>query len=99
MFFLSTGPKVLSSAERELLDALATRMGEVLGSCWVPGQNTLHAPCFVDVFHGLADDAFGLPDAFDSGDGIHLNDAGHARIFELASDIITPYVCSRTTCR
>jgi hypothetical protein len=37
--------------------------------------------------------------AYGAGDGIHLNDAGHARIFEAAEAIVKPYVCSRVACR
>ena len=53
----------------------------------------------IDVFDPLANAGLGVRSEFSAGDGIHLNDAGHAAIFELAEAVIEPYVCSVTACR
>ncbi|MBM3431225.1 MAG: SGNH/GDSL hydrolase family protein [Bacteroidetes bacterium] len=40
------------------------------------------SPHFVDVWSFLSSEDFSLKPTFDSGDGIHLNDQGHAYIFQ-----------------
>lgn len=40
------------------------------------------SPYFVDVWTYLSTEDFSLNPTFDSGDGIHLNDQGHAHIFK-----------------
>ena len=52
-----------------------------------------------DIFAPLANASLGVASAYGAGDGIHLNDGGHARIFEVAEAIVKPYVCSRVACR
>jgi acyl-CoA thioesterase I len=99
VFFLSTAPKDLTATERETLAAWALDMGQSFGSCPVPDRSTGHSPCFIDVFAALADDSLGLAAAYDSGDGIHINDAGHAVIYALVQNIVEPFVCSRARCR
>lgn len=99
VFFVSTAPKDLDRDQREALELWARTMGESFGACPIPGAASPYSPCFIDIFHALASPSLGLASEFNSGDGIHLNDAGHARIFEVAEPIIKPYVCSRTACR
>jgi hypothetical protein len=74
-------------------------MASEFGACWVPGANEPYAPCFIHVFESLADASLGLAPQFDSGDGQHPNDAGHALLFDAADAVVVPYVCSKTACR
>jgi lysophospholipase L1-like esterase len=99
IFFVSTAPKDLSTPERETLRDWAEEMGERFSTCWVPGGSGEHSPCFVDIFGTLANSSLGVAAEYGAGDGIHLNDAGHAAIHEAASAVIEPYVCSMTACR
>jgi lysophospholipase L1-like esterase len=98
VFFMSTAPKDLSQSEREALRDWASSMAEQFEPCWVPSQQAEYSPCFIDVFAPLANDELGIRSEFGEGDGIHLNDAGHAAIFEQAVAIVRPYVCSVATC-
>lgn len=49
-------------------------------------MNALLAPvltdCFVDVYDALVGPDGGLSPQYDAGDGVHLNDIGHALVFE-----------------
>jgi lysophospholipase L1-like esterase len=98
VFFLSTAPKDLSQSERLALRDWASSMADEFEPCWVPSQPAEYSPCFIDVFGPLANDELGIQSEFGSGDGIHLNDAGHAAIFERALAVVRPYVCSVATC-
>jgi len=98
VFFLSTAPKDLSDSEKQALKDWAEAMGTAFESCWVPESSAEHAPCFVDIFDGLANESLGIDSMYGSGDGIHLNDEGHAAIFELTANVVVPYVCSRVSC-
>ena len=99
VFFVSTAPKDLSDSERRALRDWATAMSTTFATCWVPERATAYGPCFIDIFAPLANASLGVASAYGAGDGIHLNDAGHARIFEAAEAIVKPYVCSRVACR
>ena len=99
VFFVSTAPKDLSDSERRALRDWATAMSTTFATCWVPERATAYGPCFIDIFAPLANASLGVASAYSAGDGIHLNDAGHARIFEVAEAIVKPYVCSRVACR
>jgi acyl-CoA thioesterase I len=99
IFFVSTAPKDLSTSERETLRDWAEEMGTRFSTCWVPGGSNEHSPCFVDIFATLANGSLGVASEYSAGDGIHLNDAGHAAIHEAAFAVIEPYVCSMTACR
>ena len=99
VFFVSTAPKDLSDSERRELRDWATAMSTTFATCWVPERATAYGPCFIDIFAPLANASLGVASAYGAGDGIHLNDAGHARIFEVAEAIVKPYVCSRVACR
>lgn len=99
LFFLSTAPKDIGESQRERLQDWSLGMEEAFSSCWVPGGDGEHAPCFIDIFSGLASPSLGLAPQYGSGDGIHLNDAGHAAIHRATEAVIRPYVCSVTRCR
>ena len=98
VFFFSTAPKSLSQPEREQLASWASNLAQSFASCPLPGEAAAYAPCFIDVFTPLADARLGLAAAYDSGDGIHINDAGHAVIYDRVRRIVEPYVCSRARC-
>jgi lysophospholipase L1-like esterase len=97
VFFLSTAPKDLSNEEQRTLADWAAAIGEEFGTCWTPGEPR-YSPCFIDVFGALASPSLGIAEEYGAGDGIHLNDAGHERIFEIAEPIVRAYVCSTTAC-
>jgi lysophospholipase L1-like esterase len=97
VFFVSTAPKDLSDDEQEVLYEWTNRMRQGFDTCWTPNAAS-YAPCFIDVFEALANASLGIADEYGSGDGIHLNDAGHRRIFEIAETVVRPYVCSLTQC-
>lgn len=97
VFFVSTAPKDLSSDEQHALLDWTDQMRQEFGTCWTPPA-TSYSPCFIDIFEALANSSLGIADEYGSGDGIHLNDAGHLRIFEIADGIVQPYVCSVTEC-
>lgn len=98
VFFLSTAPKDLSDDERRALADWTLAMRDAFEPCWVPYSGAPYSPCFIDVFDALANDSLGIASDFGSGDGIHLNDAGHEVIFEIAEQIVRPYVCSVVAC-
>lgn len=97
IFFLSTAPKDLSQQEREALRDWALAMGDAFEPCWVP-QAGDYAPCFIDVFGPLANGSLGIRSNYGAGDGIHLNDDGHAAIFEVVEPIVSAYICSVAAC-
>jgi lysophospholipase L1-like esterase len=99
IFFVSTAPKDLSTSERQALKDWADSMATTFASCWTPDSADRFAPCFIDIFAALANSSLGVQSAYSAGDGIHLNDAGHDRIFRAAEEIVRPYVCSRVRCR
>jgi lysophospholipase L1-like esterase len=97
VFFVSTAPKDLSSDERQTLKDWAGAMKTAFSSCWTPARSD-YDPCFIDIFGPLADDQLGVASQYGAGDGIHVNDAGHAVIFDAALPIVKAYVCSLTEC-
>lgn len=99
VFFVSTAPKDLDLSDREMLELWARNMEGSFGACPIPGAASPYSPCFIDIFHALANPSLGLASELGAGDGIHLNDAGHARIFQVADPILKAYVCSRAACR
>jgi len=99
IFFVSTAPKDISASEREQLRDWAESMADRFQSCWVPAGDQSHEPCFIDIFHLLASASLGILPEYDSGDGIHLNDAGHLAVHQTARAVLEPYVCSVTSCR
>jgi lysophospholipase L1-like esterase len=97
-FFVSTAPKDLSDGERQTLSDWAAKMRQSFASCWVPGSTSPYAPCLIDVFGALATPDLELAAQYDSGDGIHVNDAGHSVVFHAAEPVIEAYVCSVAAC-
>jgi lysophospholipase L1-like esterase len=49
--------------------------------------------CFVDIYAMLAGPDGGLSPTFDSGDGVHLNDAGHALVFNEVKAVLQQKRC------
>jgi lysophospholipase L1-like esterase len=98
IFFVSTAPKDLGQGERRALKAWADQMAIEFDPCAIPDIASEHSPCFINVFSALANESLGIARELGAGDGIHLNDAGHAVVFEVAKRVVTPYVCSRTLC-
>lgn len=74
----TTQPRDLDAAGRALLVSARDRIIERFG------------PRAIDVWTGLAEPDGSIEPAYDSGDGIHVNAAGHALIAErvLAADIV-----------
>jgi lysophospholipase L1-like esterase len=97
-FFVSTAPKDLSDTQRQALADWASGMRQRFSSCWVPHEASPYAPCLIDVFGPLATSSLELAPQFDSGDGIHLDDAGHSVVFHAAEPVIEAYVCSVAAC-
>jgi len=97
-FFVGTAPKDLGESERLLLADWNGQMRGRFNTCWVPA-NGAYSPCFIDVFADLADADLNIRSQYESGDGIHLNDAGHRVIFQDAVEIIEPYLCTVSDCR
>lgn len=98
VFILTTAPKDLSNDEQEELQDWAETIQDEFGTCWTPGSPQ-HSPCVIDVFEPLANSGLGVRSEFSAGDGIHLNDAGHAEIARLAEAVVKPYLCSVAGCR
>ena len=98
VFILTTAPKDLSNDEQEELQDWAETIQNEFGTCWTPGSPQ-HSPCVIDVFEPLANSGLGVRSEFSAGDGIHLNDAGHAEIARLAEAVVKPYLCSVAACR
>jgi len=73
-------------------------MQEELGTCWTPAS-ARHSPCVIDVFEPLANSGLGVRSEYSAGDGIHLNDAGHAEVARVVEAVVKPYVCSVAACR
>ena len=97
IFFVSTAPKDLDDEAQQTLLEWTNQLRQEFDTCWTPNTPS-YAPCFIDVFEALANSSLGIADEYGAGDGIHLNDAGHQRIFEIAASIVRPYVCSVTSC-
>ncbi len=45
------------------------------------------SPCLVELYRYLVDNTGNLASQYDAGDGVHLNDAGHAIVFEQLSKL------------
>jgi lysophospholipase L1-like esterase len=97
-FFVGTAPKNADDADRQQLGSWNQEMRSRFSTCWTPG-NASYSPCFIDVMPELGNADHEIKSTYDSGDGIHLNDAGHDVLFQNAAEVITQYVCSKTDCR
>lgn len=98
-FFMGTLPKNFTDLNRQLLIDFDRAMASEFSACWIPGATKPYAPCYIDVFESLADTSHGLAPQYDSGDGQHPNDAGHAVLFQAVDAIVEPYVCTKTSCK
>jgi lysophospholipase L1-like esterase len=97
-FFLTTAPKDLAEDERRALGGWAQTIVEDFDTCWVPIRSEPYAPCVIEVFEALANDSLAIASEYGAGDGIHLNDEGHAAIFAQAEAVVVPYACQATPC-
>lgn len=97
-FFVGTAPKNSDDEERALLGDWNQQMRSRFSSCWSP-TNPAYSPCFIDVLADLGNTDHEIQPQYDSGDGIHVNDAGHRVVFNRSVDIIEQYVCTVTDCR
>jgi lysophospholipase L1-like esterase len=80
---LSTQPRALPAAQLALLPQIDTRLAQAVG------------PCFVAVREALAGPAATLDARYDSGDGVHPNDAGHALIHDRVRRVLDGGGCVR----
>jgi acyl-CoA thioesterase-1 len=84
VIILSTQPAPFTPARLALLPQIDIRVAEAVGNCFVPVREALAAP------NGT------LSAAYDSGDGLHPNDAGHAVINARVASVIDSGLCVRT---
>lgn len=70
VLMLSTQPRALSAAQLALLPQIDQRVAAAAG------------PCFVPLRAGLAGPNGQLAAAYDAGDGVHLNNAGHRWVWQ-----------------
>ena len=78
---ISTQPRALSDADLAQLRTLDTRLAASFGDC------------FVDIRTPLAGPDGRLLAAYDAGDGVHPNDAGHAIIFQRVDAVLQSGRC------
>ncbi len=84
VIILSTQPLTLPPARLALLPQIDARVSAAVAPCFVPVREALAAP------DGT------LSPTYDSGDHLHLNDAGHAVIFSKLASVIDSGQCVRT---
>lgn len=82
---LSTQPRNLPDTQRALLAQIDAELAPVVG------------PCFVDVRGALAAANGSINPLYDAGDGVHVNDAGHAVIFAKVKAVLDGGACVRAT--
>jgi len=80
---LSTQPRALPQAQRALLPQIDAALSQAV------------SPCFVAVREALAAPDGTIDARYDSGDGVHLNDAGHAVIHDSLRNLIDTQRCVR----
>jgi acyl-CoA thioesterase I len=80
-----TQPRNLTDAQRALLPQIDTQLATAVG------------PCFVDVRSLLASADGRINPIYDSGDGVHVNNAGHAVIFNRVKAVLDAGTCVRAT--
>lgn len=84
VIILSTQPRAFTPAQLAQLSQIDTQLSAAVG------------PCFVAVREALAAPNGTLNPAYDSGDGVHPNDAGHAVIHSRVASRINSGECVRT---
>ena len=80
---LSTQPRALTPAHLAKMPQIDARLQAAAGDC------------FVELREALAGPDGRLAPAYDSGDGVHPNDAGHALIFQRVKALIDGGRCVR----
>lgn len=80
---LSTQPATLPVGSLEVLRQIDVRLAAAIGSCFVPVREALAGP------------DGGLATVYDSGDGLHPNEAGHALIEARVAEVIDSGRCVR----
>lgn len=83
VMMLSTQPRNLSDAQRVMLKDINASLAAKLG------------PCFINVFDGIAAPDGRISSAYDSGDGVHPNEAGHKIIASTVQTAIEGGKCIR----
>jgi acyl-CoA thioesterase I len=81
---LSTQPSSMPASRRALLPQIDERVKAEVGPCFVPVREALAAP------------DGSLARAYDSGDGVHPNEAGHVVIHTRVASVIDSGACVRT---
>lgn len=81
---LSSQPRNLSNEKLQTMREIDQQLLEKIG------------PCFVDVRTSLAGNDGHLAAEYDSGDGVHPNDAGHRLIAERVQAVVESGACIRT---
>jgi lysophospholipase L1-like esterase len=76
VLMLSTQPRALPAAQLALLPHIDQQVAAAAG------------PCFVPLRAGLAGPDGRLAPAYDSGDGVHLNDAGHRWVWQQVREVL-----------
>jgi lysophospholipase L1-like esterase len=83
VIMLSTQPRSFTSSQLDQLEQLDARLSALAG------------PCFVPVRAALAGPDRQIAPVYSFGDGIHLNDAGHALIASRVRSVIDSGRCVR----
>lgn len=81
LLVLSAQPRNMAADKQQLLLDLNRLLKPVL------------TDCFVDIYGALAGADGGLSPLYDAGDGVHLNDAGHALVFAAVTDVLQQGRC------
>jgi lysophospholipase L1-like esterase len=79
-----TQPRDLADAQRALLPQIDTQLAQAIGAC------------FVEVRSALAAADGRIAAAYSAGDGVHVNDAGHALIEGRIKALLDAGTCVRT---
>jgi lysophospholipase L1-like esterase len=80
---LSTQPRAMITSELARLPQIDARLAQAVG------------PCFVAVREALATPSGQIDERYSAGDGVHVNDAGHALILERVRAVIDGGQCVR----
>ncbi|MCC5450271.1 SGNH/GDSL hydrolase family protein [Rheinheimera sp. UJ51] len=78
-------PLILLGAQPRNMSAAKQRLLIELDSLLKPR----FSPCLVELYSHLVDNAGNLAAQYDSGDGVHFNDSGHAVVFSKLKALIT----------
>lgn len=81
LLVLSAQPRNMAADKQQLLTELNRLLKPVLTGC------------FVDIYAALAGAQGGLSVLYDAGDGVHLNDAGHALVYAAVKAVLQSDTC------